>query len=57
MLGTGDSGKSTIVKQMKLLHPNNNRAECGFNLRGKILNIKGIISSSVKINIALLYFV
>ena len=35
LLGSGQSGKSTIVKQMKLLHPVDKRSECGFDLKGK----------------------
>ena len=35
-IGAGESGKSTIVKQMKLLHPVNNRNEVGFSDEEKL---------------------
>ena len=34
--GAGESGKSTIVKQMKLLHPVNDRPEVGFSSEEKL---------------------
>ena len=36
LLGTGQSGKSTIVKQMKLIHPLVDREECGFTENEKV---------------------
>ena len=37
LLGASESGKSTIVKQMKLLNRVNKRTEPGFNENGKHL--------------------
>lgn len=45
LLGAGESGKSTIVKQMKLLHPVDKRTEVGFDVKDKQEARKAIYSN------------
>ena len=56
VLGAGESGKSTIIKQMKLIHPNvDGRAEEGFTLEERLVARKAIYINIVDAINNLLY--
>lgn len=54
LLGAGESGKSTIVKQMKLLHPVNQRKEVGFSPEERSDARKAIFDNIMDSAVALL---
>lgn len=54
LLGAGESGKSTIVKQMKLLHAVNDRATTGFSDEEKLEAQRAIYANIMDSIVALI---